>query len=351
MRLAVLQGTRPEIVKMSPVIKELIRRKTDFFIIHTGQHYSYELDNIFYKQLKLPKAKYNLEVGSHSACTQTAKMILGLENVLNKDRPDLVLVLGDTNSTFAGAFVANKLHIKLGHIEAGLRSYDKSMPEEINRVLVDHISDLLFAPTKNAQRTLISEQIPHNKIFMVGNTIVDAVFENAKLAWQVKYDVPSEYFLATLHRAENVDNKERFESIVAGLKKVSKRYKTPIIIPLHPHSVNKAQEFGIDFKGLNIVDSVGYLTFLKLESKARLILTDSGGIQEEAVILQVPCVTLRDNTERPETLEVGANILAGVEPENIIKSVEIMLERDNHWQNPFGDGKTSEKIIDIVNKL
>jgi UDP-N-acetylglucosamine 2-epimerase (non-hydrolysing) len=349
--IATVVGTRPELVKMSPVIKELIKRKMDFFIIHTGQHYSYELDKIFYKQLKLPEAKYNLDVGSHSACTQTAKMILGLENVLNKDRPDLILVLGDTNSTFAGAFVANKLHIKLGHIEAGLRSYDKSMPEETNRILVDHISDLLFAPTKKAWGNLINEGISDTKIHMVGNTIVDAVFENVKLAWQVNYDVPTEYFLATFHRTENVDNKERFESIVLGLKRVSKKHKTPIIIPLHPHSVNKAQEFGIDFKGLNIVDSVGYLTFLKLENKARLILTDSGGVQEEAVIFQVPCVTLRDNTERPETIEVGANILAGVEPESILKSVETMLERDNHWQNPFGDGKTSEKIIDILNKL
>ena len=212
MKIAVILGTRPEIIKMSPVIRELEKRQGNYFILHTGQHYSYNLDRVFFEQLKLPQAKYNLEVGSGSHAQQTAKILIGVENVLRDESPDIILVEGDTNSVFAGALAATKLHVKVGHVEAGLRSYDRSMPEEINRILTDHCSDYLFAPTEKAKTILLGEGIPENKIFVTGNTIVDAVYQNLEIAKEQGNTLsslnltPKKYFLVTLHRQENVDD-------------------------------------------------------------------------------------------------------------------------------------------------
>jgi UDP-N-acetylglucosamine 2-epimerase (non-hydrolysing) len=304
---------------------------------------------MFIHQLKFTLPKYNLHVGSHSVITQTAKMMLGLENIFNKEKPDIVLVLGDTNSVLAGALVATKLHIKIGHIESGLRSYDNNMPEELNRIVVDHISDLLFAPTQSAGDILKKEGIDHKKIFVTGNTIVDAVYANYDFSKSLDSEYKSKsYFLATVHRIENVDNQDRFESIIDSLKKVSSRYQMPVIFPIHPHSKNKAKIYKIDFKGLDIIEPVGYFQFLNLECNARLILTDSGGVQEEACILKVPCVTLRDNTERPETIEVGANIIGGVEAFKVLECVGEMLASEKNWTNPFGDGYASKRIVEVL---
>ena len=354
MKITIIVGTRPEIIKMAPVIRELERQDKEYFILHTGQHYSYNLDRVFFEQLKLPPSKYNLEVGSGSPAEQTAKILIGVEKVLQQESPDVVLVEGDTNSVLAGALATIKLHIKLGHVEAGLRSYDRNMPEEINRILADHCSDLLFAPTEKARVILWSEGIPKEKIFITGNTIVDAIYQNLEIAKNsantinTLYLKPKEYFLVTVHRQENVDNRARFASILEGLDGIADEFGMPAIYPIHPHSRKTMAEFGLQPRGLRLVEPMDFLSFLQLESSARLVLTDSGGVQEEACILSVPCVTLRDNTERPETLVVGSNILAGVSPDRILKHARLMLNRENNWENPFGDGKAGRRIVDIL---
>ncbi len=355
--LSIILGTRPEIIKMSPVIRECERCGMDYFILHTGQHYSYNMDRVFFEQLRLPEAKYNLEAGSGAHGEQTGKMLTGIEKVLMKEKPDAVLVQGDTNTVLAGALAAVKLGIKVGHVEAGLRSYDRGMPEEINRVLADHCSDYFFTPTERSRATLLNEGISESKIFVTGNTIVDAVFQNIKLAEEKNTleDLgiePENYFLVTAHRQENVDDPARFAGILKGLEQLGKEFDTPVVYPIHPRSKMRLQEFGISTNGsIRFIDPVDYLDFLNLEKGARLVLTDSGGVQEETCILGVPCVTLRDNTERPETVEVGANMLAGTEPERIIKCARNMLLGTNGWKNPFGDGKAAEKIGRVVQMI
>ena len=354
MKVAVVLGTRPEIIKMAPVIRELERRNAEFFILHTGQHYSYALDRVFFEQLKLSQPKYNLEVGSGSHAEETAKILIGIERVLQEENPDIVLVEGDTNSVLAGALAASKLNIKVGHVEAGLRSYDRQMPEEINRTLTDHCSDYLFAPNEKEKAILLGEGIPEEKIFVTGNTIVDAVYQNLEIAREQDNTLdtlhlsPGEYFLVTLHRQENVDNQARFASILRGLDKVADEFHLPMIYPVHPRSRKMINQFDLKPQNLMLIDPVDFLGFLQLEDNARLILTDSGGVQEESCLLSVPCVTLRDNTERPETLEVGSNILAGTTPERIVECSQIMLGRENNWRNPFGDGRAGERIVSII---
>ncbi len=355
LKVAVILGTRPEIIKMAPVIRELKSQKKEYFILHTGQHYAYNLDRLFFDQLGLPEAKYNLEVGSGSHAEQTAGILIGVEKVLEQECPDIVLVEGDTNSVLAAALAATKLQMRVGHVEAGLRSYDRNMPEEINRVLADHISDFLFAPTEKSRGILIGEGIPEGRISVTGNTIVDAVYENLEIAKRRANAIgtarvlePGEYFLVTLHRPENVDNRARFASILEGLDEVAREFGVLMVYPAHPRSINMMGRFGLQPKEVRLTEPVDFLDFLRLESGARLVLTDSGGVQEEACILSVPCVTLRDNTERPETLEVGANILAGVLPERILECSGVMLSRRNGWQNPFGDGEAGKRIVRVL---
>lgn len=353
--LSIILGTRPEIIKMSPIIRECEKQGLNYFILHTGQHYSYNLDKIFFEELELPEAEYNLEVGSGTHAKETGKMLIGIEKILLKERPDIVLVEGDTNTVLAGALAASKLHIKVGHVEAGLRSYDKRMPEEINRILADHVSDYLFAPTEKAEENLLREGLDENKIFVTGNTIVDAVYQNLKIA-ERKVDIlnklnlkPKEYFLVTAHRQENVDAKERLKGIFDGLELVNRKFNFPMIYPIHPRTMKRVKEFGLEVpKGLKLIGPMGFLEFLQLEANARLVLTDSGGMQEESCILRVPCITLRDNTERPETLEVGSNILAGCEMDKILSCTDEMLIRDLSNENPFGNGNASKKIISII---
>jgi len=353
-KISVVLGTRPEIIKMSPVIRECERLGLDYSILHTGQHYSYNMDKVFFEQLELPEAKYNLEVGSGSHAEQTGKMLIGIEKVLVKEKPDVVLVEGDTNTVLAGALVAVKLGIKVGHVEAGLRSYDRRMPEEINRILTDHCSDFLFAPTEKSKQILLNEGIPEDKIFVTGNTIVDAVIQNLEIS-KAKRNVLSdiglnggEYFVATVHRQENVDDGSSFQGIVEGLERVRREFDVQLIYPIHPRARKRLKSFNLEPNGVRLVEPLDYLSFLQLESNAELVLTDSGGVQEEACILGVPCVTLRDNTERPETLEVGANVLAGTNPDKIADCAKLMLGKVNSWENPFGDGKAGERIIEIL---
>jgi UDP-N-acetylglucosamine 2-epimerase (non-hydrolysing) len=357
MKITVIVGTRPEIIKMSPIIRECERKNLNYFILHTGQHYSYNMDKIFFEQLDLPKPKYNLDVGSGSHAEQTGKLLTGIEKILLEEKTDVVLVEGDTNTVLSGALAASKLHIKVGHIEAGLRSYDCNMPEEINRVLTDHCSDILFAPTNGSKKILISEGISIDKIFVTGNTIVDAVFQNIKIA-DGKVNILDElklkkrkYFLLTTHRQENVDDLNRFNNILNGMKQLNKKYKIPVVYPIHPRSRKKIKEFNLDTDRLTLIEPLDFLSFLHLEKNARLVFTDSGGVQEETCILGTPCVTLRDNTERPETINAESNILAGILPKEIIKCASIMYDSDKIWKNPFGDGKAAEKIIKIIRNV
>lgn len=354
MKICITLGTRPEIIKMSPVIRACEERELDYFILHTGQHYSYKMDRVFFEQLELPEAKYNLDVGSGSHGEQTGKILIGVEKILQKEKPVIVLVEGDTNTVFAGALAATKLHIKVGHVEAGLRSYDRNMPEEINRVLADHCSDFLFAPTEKARKILLGEGIPDAKIFVTGNTIVDAVHQNIRIANDSVKGLndlhlkPKEYFLVTAHRQENVDVKERFEGIIKGLELVADEFCLPIVYPIHPRAKKMMNHFGLKTNRIKFIEPLDYLAFVQLEAKAKLVLTDSGGVQEEACILKVPCVTLRDNTERLETLEVGSNILTGTDSKKILESTKIMFAKNNDWENPFGDGNAGKRIVEIL---
>jgi UDP-N-acetylglucosamine 2-epimerase (non-hydrolysing) len=357
MKISVIVGTRPEIIKMAPIIRECQRSKLNYFILHTGQQYSYNMDKIFFEQLELPEPIYNLDIRSGSHAEQSAKIILRMENILIKEQPNIVLVEGDTNTVLAAALTASKLHIKIGHVEAGLRSYDRSMPEEINRILTDHCSDYLFAPTKKSRQILLKEGIPQKNIFVTGNTIVDAVFQNIKLANKkvnILHDLDlkkQEYFLITTHRQENVDDQKRFSGIVDGLKQVHKKYNIPIIYPIHPRSRKKLYDFKLNIDGITLINPLDFLSFLQLENNAKVVLTDSGGVQEETCILGTPCVTLRDNTERPETLDVGSNILSGTNPKKILKCISIMYDRHNKWKNPFGSGKAGKQIIGILKEV
>jgi UDP-N-acetylglucosamine 2-epimerase (non-hydrolysing) len=352
--ITLVLGTRPEIIKMAPVIRACERSGADFSVIHTGQHYSYEMDQIFFEELELPAPNQNLDVGSGSHAIQTGRILTGVEKMYQADTPDIVLVQGDTNTVLAGALAASKLHIPIGHVEAGLRSFDRSMPEEVNRIVADHVADFLFAPTEQSRQYLLREGIDDKRIHVTGNTVVDAVFQNRAIAKknstllsEIGLD-PNEYFLVTVHRAENVDVKARLEGIITGLLSIRKSYHLPIIIPMHPRTQKMMKEFGIDSSGITIIPPSGYMDFLELEANARLVLTDSGGVQEESCILNVPCITLRENTERPETISIGANVLAGTDPRRIVSEAASMLSSSRQWQNPYGDGTAAKKIIEII---
>jgi len=358
MKIAIILGTRPEIIKMSPIIRELEKNRSDYFILHTGQHYSFNLDKIFFKDLDLTLPKYNLDVGSGTHAEETAKMLIGIEKILLKEKVDIVLVQGDTNTVLAGALAARKLHITVGHVEAGLRSYDKTMPEEHNRVLADHLSNYLFAPTNVARDNLLKEGISKDTIFITGNTITDAVYQNLDIANR-KANIlkklrvsPKKYILATAHRQENVDNKKKLQDILEGLKMIHKEFNLPILYPIHPRTMKRLKEFKLEIpKEITTLEPLGFLDFLKLEANAALVATDSGGIQEETCILKVPCITLRENTERPETLETGSNTLVGTDPEKILKGARMMIKIKPDWDIPFGDGTAGKKIIEIIEKV
>lgn len=353
MKTCIILGTRPEIVKMSPIIKALEEKHKEYFILHTGQHYSKELDELFFQGFNLPQARYNLGVGSGSHAEETGRMLVGIEEVLVKEKPDIVLVEGDTNTVLAGALAASKLGVKVGHVEAGLRSYDRRMPEEVNRILTDHCSDLLFPPTKNSFDILVGEGINRDRMFISGNTIVDAVQQN--LGEIKESDVldrlgleKKSYFLVTLHRQENVDSRARFKAILEGLDLIKREFNEPVIYPIHPRSKKMLDLFKLGCKNISLIDPLGFLDFLRLMNDSHLVLTDSGGVQEESCILGVPCVTLRENTERPETIEVGGNVLAGADSGMILDKTRQMLSENGIWDNPFGDGKAGERIVSII---
>jgi UDP-N-acetylglucosamine 2-epimerase (non-hydrolysing) len=354
-KIAVVVGTRPEIIKMAPVVRACAERGARCLLLHTGQHYTFEMDGVFFRELDLPAPDHNLEVGSGSQAYQIGAIVSGMEPILTRERPDVLLVEGDTNSVLAAGLAAHKLGIRVGHVEAGLRSYDRAMPEEINRILTDHLSDYLFAPTEHARGILRGEGVADERIFVTGNTVVDEVLRQKERAGNAnglleRFAVRSGAFaLATVHRAENVEREDRLRGIFTGLADVARTLGIPVLAALHPRTQKKLDGLGVVVDGtVRRLPPLGYLEFLGLHAQAALVLTDSGGLQEEACCLRVPCVTLRDNTERPESVEVGANVLAGADPATILRCAKSMHAIARDWPNPFGDGHSGRRIVDLL---
>jgi UDP-N-acetylglucosamine 2-epimerase (non-hydrolysing) len=354
MKIGIVLGTRPEIIKMAPVIRLLEERKLEYFIIHSNQHYSPNMDAVFFEELHLPTPRYNLGIGSADHGNQTGRMLVHIEEILLKEHPDVVLAQGDTNTVLSGILASSKQNIPTGHVEAGLRSYDRRMPEEKNRIICDVLSDYLFAPTMVQQEILLSEGIPGERIFVVGNTIVDAVYHHKEIARKssmilTKLNLSSkQYVLVTAHRALNVDSKSSLESLTHLIKSIPTITGLPVVYPIHPRTKQNLDRFQLTLDDVSLTDPLGYLDFLMLEQHAHLIVTDSGGVQEEACILQVPCITIRENTERPETVTVGANRLVGLSVEQFKHAVEYHTSHSAQWENPFGNGHTSEKILEVL---
>lgn len=354
-RIAFVLGTRPEIIKLLPLVRTCLERDVLHTVVHTGQHYSESLDTVFFEQLELPAPEYNLAVGSGGHSEQTAEMIRGVGDVLADEQPDHVIVQGDTNTALAGAIAASKRGDSLGHVEAGLRSFDRDMPEEINRILADHAADHLFAPTDESARLLRAEGIGEDRVTVTGNTIVDAVSQNIELASR-KSTILEEFglesgafYLLTAHREENVDDPDRFAGILDGVGELARRTGRTAVYPIHPRARKSLDAFGLSVPdSIELVDPLGFLDFLALESHAKLAITDSGGVQEEACILRTPCITVRDTTERPETIDVGANRLVGTDPAAILTGAKEMVNDGDTWSNPFGDGTASEQIVDVL---
>jgi UDP-N-acetylglucosamine 2-epimerase (non-hydrolysing) len=361
-KIVSIVGARPQFVKVAPVDEELTRRGHEHLIVHTGQHYDYEMSKAFFEQLSIPEPDYNLEVGSGTHAYQTGQMLSRLGETLAEEAPDLVLVYGDTNSTLAGALAAVKLLIPVAHVESGYRSFDMTMPEEINRIVADRVSQLHFAPTKTAVQNLIKEGLPEETIYLTGDIMAETLLKNlekarASSALEDLGLEPRSYILMTLHRQENTDDPARLERIFTGLA----TSPLPIIFACHPRTQKRLAEFKTlekahyDPEKLTIIKPLPYLDFIKLEMEAAFVVTDSGGVQEEALVLGKPCVTLRYNTERVETIEAGANVLVGAEPDLIEQAIKRSLAIVEEYgdRHPFEmpdawDDQVSRRIAEAI---
>jgi len=398
MKLVLIAGARPNFMKIASIVDAIdmhnskvrtVRHRFEYLVVHTGQHYDEKMSGTFFRELQLPRPAVDLEVGSSSHAVQTAEIMKRFEPVLEKEQPDAVVVVGDVNSTIACALVASKMTSPIEphgskkirplivHVEAGLRSRDWSMPEEINRVLTDAMADVLFVTEEDAIRNLRREGIARRKIHFVGNTMVDTLLRHAARAEQspilqllglerprrVGPTTINPYGVVTLHRPSNVDDPHVFRGILDALLRISQTL--PLVFPIHPRSFARIKEFGLTSRikmlgpehgrdieaGLHCIDPLGYLDFLRLMSKARIVLTDSGGIQEETTVLGVPCVTMRENTERPVTMSQGTNVLAGTAKEAVVRQTLRQLKRTVKSMRPdFWDGKAGERIVSIIFK-
>jgi len=379
MKIVTVVGARPQFIKAAAVSRAIqafnrssvplgSKKRIREILVHTGQHYDYLMDRVFFEELRLPKPDYHLGAGSGSHAVQTGRMLEGVERVLEKEKPEITIVYGDTNSTLAGALAAAKLNIPVGHVEAGLRSYRRSMPEETNRLLTDHLSTLLFCPTAQAVRNLSKEGIRNGDkavVNNVGDVMYDSILYYSQLA-EKKSTILEDlnllphtphsalrtphYYLVTLHRAENTDDPKRLKSIFTALREIGK--EIPVVLPLHPRTkkMMRVQRLIKEAKGIQLIDPVSYLDMLKLEKHAKVILTDSGGVQKEAYWFRVPCITLRDETEWMETIRSGWNVLVGTESDSIVKETKRQKGRRSPASKTgiFGDGKASEKIIQVL---
>jgi UDP-N-acetylglucosamine 2-epimerase len=360
-KIASIVGARPQFIKASPVSRAIRQTEHQEFMIHTGQHYDDEMSRVFFDEMELPEPDVNLGVGSGSHGRQTGEMLMKIEKVLLAEKPYCVMVYGDTNSTLAGALAAVKLHIPVAHVEAGLRSFNRKMPEEHNRVLTDHMADVLFCPTKTAVKNLEYEGITKG-VHLVGDVMYDAILHHIKLAERNSNVLermklkPRSYALATLHRAENTDDPEQLRNIIEALSLINKQ--TRVILPIHPRTKKclKNSEVKIKNLKLEIIDPVPYLDMLLLEKNAYVILTDSGGLQKEAYWFNIPCVTLRDETEWVELVERGVNALAGSNGKTIYQAYETMREKKIDSDPAlYGNGRASQKIVEkltmIISKI
>ena len=359
-RIVSIVGARPQFIKAAVISRSISRYNQrsqcniDELIIHTGQHYDDNLSRVFFEELDIPRPDYDLEVGSSSHGRQTGLMLEGIERVLEEQKPDFVVVYGDTNSTLAGALAAAKLHIPVAHVEAGLRSFNRKMAEEINRVVADHVSDILLCPTKLAVDNLANEGIKRG-VHQVGDVMYDSMLYYSKMAESLEDNVlkklcveKGSYYLATIHRAENTDDRKRLWQIIEGLNAVSEKY--PVILPLHPRTIGFVDKYGLRFsERISVIEPVSYLEMAALEKNSRLILTDSGGVQKEAYFLGVGCVTLRNETEWSELVDCGWNRLAGADRDTIVKSATEAEKLSKMGKESFyGDGNAGEKIVDIL---
>ncbi|MCK6558243.1 UDP-N-acetylglucosamine 2-epimerase (non-hydrolyzing) [candidate division KSB1 bacterium] len=354
-------GARPNFMKIAPLIDEM-RRHPDLAatLVHTGQHYDEKMSKLFFQDLGLPKPDVYLGVGSGGHGEQTGKVMIEFEKILNANKPDIVLVVGDVNSTIACGLVAVKMGVQLAHVEAGLRSFDRTMPEEINRILTDQISDYLFLTERAAKENLLREGISADKIHFVGNVMIDSLLKQREHAERsaILNDLKLEagrYGLITLHRPSNVDVRENLENILQALFDLQR--DLPLVFPVHPRTRKQMKLFGLEERvaaaaNLILTDPLGYLDFLKLMAHARLVVTDSGGIQEETTVLGVPCLTVRENTERPVTVSEGTNIVIGMSRERILEeSYEILAGRGKAGRRPeLWDGRAAERIVQVLRK-
>lgn len=351
MKILTVLGARPQFIKAAPVSRVLRETYTEL-IIHTGQHYDSNMSDIFFEELNIPKPDYYLGVGSGNHGKQTGEMLARIEEIILEEKPDYLMVYGDTNSTLAGALAAAKLHVPVIHIEAGLRSFNKKMPEEINRIITDHVSEYLFCPTDTAVENLRNENITRN-VFNIGDVMYDAVLYNRELAADKSNILEThgltkkEYHLITIHRAENTDDVQNMKNILEAFSQIEEVK----VWPIHPRTKNKLSSYGIrldDIPNLKVIDPVGYLDMLTLEANAKKIITDSGGVQKEAYFMEVPCVTVREQTEWVETLEEDANILVGTDVNKILSAVRKNVNPS--YKEVFGDGKAAYKIAELIEK-
>jgi len=347
-------GARPNFMKIAPIVYELKRRKIPNILVHTGQHYDNNMSKVFFEELELPQPDIYLGIGSDTHARQTARIMIAFEDICRQYHPDLVIVVGDVNSTLAAALTAAKLSIPVAHVEAGLRSFDRSMPEEINRIIVDHLSEILFTTEPSANENLLREGIDPDRIFYVGNCMIDTLIKYIQLAeqrapWKMFNLEPSNYALLTLHRSSNVDNLETLKLLITVINDISSYL--PILFPVHPRTQQRLKQWSISVApSVKLTEPLPYLTFLGLMAKAKFVLTDSGGVQEETTFLNIPCLTLRQNTERPITCIIGTNRLVGYDPEKIRESVELIL--NGKWPSgqrpPLWDGRASQRIVDVI---
>lgn len=359
-KVCILVGTRPSIVKQAPVIREIIKRQIPFMILHTGQHYSFELDRAFFMDLELPEPDFRLngikECKLHGE--QTAEMLRQIEQILIEEKPKTMLVGGDANSNLSGALAARKLNLNLAHDEAGVRAHKWNVPEEHNRVIMDHISDYLFVPQEKAKQQLIKESV-RGRIFVTGSTTIDAVTENLVIARQKssileKLSVePRQYFVVTVHHEENVDYREELNNIVFGLQQIGNNIGMPIIFPVHPRTRHRLKHFGLEDKItqndlVKPIKPLGYLDFLVLAANASMIISDSGGLIQESAIHRVPCITIGKYTEWMECVDLGANKISMNDPELMSMQADEFMHSDRDWENPFGKPGAAKRIVDIL---
>ena len=358
MKVINVVGARPNFMKVAPLHRAFQEAGIDSLIVHTGQHYDEKMSDIFFEQLEMPEPDVYLGVGSGSHAEQTARIMTAFEKVVEDEEPDLVLVVGDVNSTVACSLVATKMHIPVAHVEAGLRSGDRRMPEEVNRIVTDSIADFLFVTEESGVENLKGEGVPDEKVAFVGNVMIDALvaFRTKAAETSILEDLDVDagaYVAMTMHRPSNVDNRQGVEALLATIQRVAESY--PVVFPMHPRTANRFDEFGLadeveNTENLTVLEPLGYLEFLRLMEHAGVVVTDSGGIQEETTFLQVPCLTLRDSTERPITVEQGTNELMPLDAEKVAARVEELMQREKSKGRvpPLWDGKASERVVETL---